>query len=210
MLKLVHAVRRYIIYIICLIFLISCTSEERQVYKRITLSTYNKYKTKDTLYNTKEYVATKCDDTLNYFKSYVTLIKWSNGQLFLLDPDAYFENDSTIIYYSSPLKTDSEIGSFQKNGIWFYADFYIDKIDSVGIYQESVEGVKYNVDSVPPDAKQLKYPSAEGIYLYQDSQLKQISTIQSEEIFLELKKDGFYFLPLSGRFYKRYSVTSIK
>ena len=190
--------------------LISCSNEERKTYKPIDSSIYAKYKTIDTLYKTKEYIATKCEDTIKYFKAYVTLIKKANGKYYLLDPNAYFENDSTIIYYSMPLKTDSENGSFQKKGIWFYAHFYSEKKDSTGIYQKNEEGVKFSVDSTPSNADKIIRPELQGIYFYQNDSLIKISQEQSEEKFYSFEKNGFYFLPNSGRFFERYSIHSIE
>ena len=192
------------------LLLVSCFNEEKKCFTEINSSTYKKYKTVDTLYKTKDYTATKCEDTIRYFKVYVTLLKMSNGKYFVLDPDAYLENDSTIIYYSQPLKSDSENGSFQKDGIWFYAHFYTEKTDSTGIIQESVGGVKYSVDSMPTNGEQIVRPKSEGVYFYQNNTLKKVLVEQSEDKFYSLQKDGFYFLPNSGRFLKKYSIKILK
>jgi hypothetical protein len=200
-----------ILYLTAILFtiLVSCDNEEHHYYKQIDEATYLKYKTIDTLYKSKDFIATNCEDTIKFFKAHITLIKKLNGDCFLLDPDSYFESGSRIICYSSPLKSDSEIGSFQKNGLWFYAHFYVEKTDSTGLYQESVGGVKYVVDSIPLKGQYLARPTAEGIYFYKNGSLVKVSSEQSEEEFFNFKKDGFYFLPVSGRFFKRYSVQSM-
>jgi len=190
--------------------LISCSNNERKIYKSIDPSVYAQYKIIDTIYKTKDYIATKCEDSVKHDKAYVTLIKKVNGKYYLLDPEAHFENDSTIIYYSMPLRADSENGSFQKNGIWFYALFYTEKINSTGIYQKSEKGVKFSVDSIPSNADKIGRPELQGIYVYQNDSLMKISGDQSEEKFYSLKRNGFYFLPNSGRFFKRYSIESIE
>lgn len=185
---------------------VSCYNADKKFFTEINATTYKKYKTVDTLYKTKDYTATKCEDTISYFKVYVTLFKMSNGKYFVLDPDACLENDSTIICYSPPLKSDSENGSFQEDGIWFYAHFYTEKTDSTGIIQESVGEVKYSVDSMPTHGELIVRPKSEGVYLYQNNILKKVLAEQSEDKFYSLQKDGFYFLPNSGRFFEKYNI----
>ncbi len=192
--------------IICgLLLSFAFPNAEKEIYKAIDRKTYNRYKPKDTLYQTPEFLATECEDTVKYFyKAFVTLIKRSNGKCFLLDRDANFENDSTIIYYGMVLKSDTENGPNQKNGIWFHALFGKTRM------KDGEGTINFDVDAAPADTGDFKRPTAQGIYFYEKEKLIRISEEQSEERFTAYKKDGFYFIPGNGRFFKRYNIATIK
>jgi len=201
-------------FLIFIVALSSCINEEQapQIFTEIDAAGYKRYRPVDTLYKTNEYIATSCEDTTGIFKASCIVLRMTNGRYFLLDPDTYLENDSTLIYYSPPFKTDTENGSFQKDGIWFYAHFYKDQVDTTakGFVPESSSGVNFGVDSLPENGEQIVRPKSEGIYYYENNSLHKIASQQTDEVFNDFGKDGFYFLPNTGRFFKRYSVGILK
>jgi hypothetical protein len=92
----------------------------------INLEAYSQYRALDTLLDTKEYLVTECLDTKAEPGFERILIKKDDGaakSYFILDTDAFLENDSTIIHYDPALLYDSD-GGFKKDGIWFYASFF--------------------------------------------------------------------------------------
>lgn len=185
-------------FLIFIMALSSCTNRDNQVprfIEEIDASGYKRYKPVDTLYKNKDYIATSCEDITGVLKSNSILLRMTNGRYFILDPDAYLENDSTIIYYNPPFKTEN--GSFQKDGIWFYARFVNDQIN-------------FGVDSLPVNGEHIVRPKSEGIYFYENNSLHKVSSQQTDEVFYDFGKDGFYFLPNTGRFFKRYSVAILK
>ena len=191
----------------------SCDYQERKIYKSIDLDTYKKYEVIDTIYNKPDYIATECKNTIPYFTTSVTLIRKVNKNkysYFLLKSDAYIENDSTVVAYAMPFKSTSDEGAFQKNGIWLFAEFYTEKTDSTGIFQTSESGVKYSIDSLPPDLKEANRPTSEGIYYFENGHLIKLSSEQSEDKFYSFQRNGFYFIPNKGRLFKRHTIQSVK
>jgi hypothetical protein len=203
-----------LLLLITAIIISSCKNEERKIYSAIDLATYQKFKPLDTLYSKVDYLVTKCKDTLHYLNAYVTLIRKATAadfKYYILNRDAFFENDSSIVAYDMPLKSYSGTSEVFKDEIWFYATFYTEKKDSTSFIQSSVSGINYRIDSMPPNLKPIEHlPAAEGIYFYAKDSLVRISTEQSEEKFYDFHTNGFYFLPAPGRFFKRYSIRSIQ
>lgn len=92
------------------------------------------------------------------------LIK-KNNSYFIFDTDCYLENDSTIIAYAPPFQSDLDNGSFQKNGIWLYTEFYTEENKTGNsIYEISDSGTKFSVDSLPKNLNLRSLPKSEGIY----------------------------------------------
>lgn len=193
--------------------LVACKTGGSKSYKEISEQDYNKFVAADTLLENANFLITKSEDSI--FKgSFQLLLKKQHSNTvnyYKFDSDCYFENDSVIISYAPPFLSDSENGSFQKNGIWVYAKFFTgEKKKGNSIYETSESGVRYSVDSIPPSLRVVTLPNAEGIYFYKGNNLLQISKEQSENKFYSLKKDGFYFIPNSGRLFSRISLDSIQ
>jgi len=204
----------YLAFLAALSSCINHANQEQapQIFTEIDSSGYKRYRPVDTLYKTNEYIATSCEDTTGIYKGSQIVLRMTTGRYFLLDPFTYLENDSTLIYYSPPFKTDSENGSFQKDGIWFYAHFYKDQADTTAkrFFPETGSGVYFGVDSLPKNGEQIVRPKSEGIYFYENNSLHKIASLQTDEVFYDFGKNGFYFLPNTGRFFKRYSTSILK
>jgi hypothetical protein len=202
--------QKFILPLLILLKVNACHDSAKPFYKKINPEVYNSHTSVDTIYSTQKYIATKVQYSTVFFKDELILIKKTNaGQLsyFSLDPDAYFENDSTIIVYAPPFKSTSQEGAFFKNGIWVYTEFVEHVKNREGVRQS---GANFNVDSVPPNIASIKIPKEEGIYIVKKDSLCKISNEQSEDNFLSLKENGFYFIPNSGRLFERHSVDEIK
>jgi len=122
---------------------------------------------------------------------------------FLLAPFAKLKNDSTVIFYSSLFQHSLEHEVFEwPEGRWMHVTFPAPGTTS---------GVRYHPDSLPPGLPiSLNLPSARGIYLYTNGELKSETGDQSEESFIMLQKTGYYFLPAPGTFYHEMDIRSIK
>jgi len=190
-------------------FLVCCSVKDQKSYRKINEEDYHKFGVADTLLDKPDVL--------------VTGLKEDNSQLLLrikrkagidyykLDPDCVIENDSTIIAYAEAFKYEPGDGGFQKNGIWFYARFYSDENKKGNfIYSTSDTGIQFSVDSIPASAKSIALPNSEGIYFYEKDALIRLSREQSEDQFNALQKNGFYFIPNSGRLFKRIDIHSIK
>jgi hypothetical protein len=195
------------ILLFSLIALYSCDNKNN-AYQKINLETYSKYIPLDTLLQKENVLITKVQDSKYPIISKILIKK--NNSYFIFDTDCYLENDSTIIAYAPPLKSDSDTGSFQRNGIWFYSEHYQDNKKGNSVYSISDVGAKFSVDSVPKNLKIKQLPKSEGIYFFENNSLKQISSIQSEDAFYKLNKNGFYFLPNTGRLFEHIKISSIK
>jgi len=190
----------------------SCSNNPDKYYKALTREEYQKYIAIDTLLENKKNLITECKSPLPYpvFTTLVKKIGTGNVSYFKLDSDAYLENDSIVIAYASAFKSD-ESGDMQKDGLWLYAEFY-DNENKKGnwFYSISDSGIRFSVDSLPPNYKPENLPTKEGIYLLKNEKIKMISTEQSEEKFSSLKINGFYFIPNTGRLFKRYNINTIQ
>ncbi|MGO4773090.1 hypothetical protein ACEN2I_15615 [Flavobacterium sp. W22_SRS_FK3] len=196
------------ILLFSLIALYSCDNKYNP-YQKINLETYSKYIPLDTLLQKENVLITKVQDSKYPIISKI-LIKKSNSY-FIFDTDCYLENDSTIIAYAPPFQSDLDNGSFQKNGIWLYTEFYTEENKKGNsIYEISDSGAKFSVDSLPQNLNLRSLPKSEGIYFFENNSLKQVSAIQSEDAFYKLNKNGFYFLPNTGRLFEHIKISSIK
>lgn len=187
-----------------LAFLFSCHYDDLS-YKKIDFETYKSYKPSETLVKKRNILVTR------YSKDFPQLLLAKNGSYFIFDSNCYLENDSTIIAYSSPFLVDSENGEFQKNGIWLYAEFYKDENKKGNfIYEVSDSGTRFSVDSIPQNADFKKLPTAEGIYFFEGKSLNRITKEQSEDKFYSQNRNGFYFIPNSGRLFNRINLNLIE
>lgn len=189
------------------IVLFSC-SEKNNNYKKVDLETYSEYKTIDTLLSKENLLITMGQNSR--YPQISQLLCKKDKSYFVFDTNCYLENDSVIIAYAPPLKSDSDTGSFQKNGVWFYSEHYEDNKKGNSVYSVSDVGAKLSVDSVPKNLKIKQLPKSEGIYFFENNTLKQISSSQSEDAFYKLNKNGFYFLPNTGRLFEHIKISSIE
>lgn len=185
---------RYIPLILISFFVISCGDEA--IYESITKDDYTTLNPRDTIINTSKLLVT-CTGSANHRNDMETILVRKNNTYYKLAPDVYFEDNATLIQYQGFFSSGEDYGPFQENGIWVYTDFYNEMFHS---------GMHYAVDSMPSGYNDSNRPKKEGIYFYQNKKLKRIASGQSEEEFKEFGKDGFYFIPDSGRFFKRHSV----
>lgn len=173
--------------------LICFSCEKSDAYKIIDHEALKKLKVQDTLVENKKVLVTKVLDS-----DYPKLLVWdklsNRSNHYLFDMDCELENDSTIIYYAPPFLVD-ENGEFQKNGLWVYTKFYRDS-------------TSFGVDSIPKN-KIKKLPQKEGIYFYQNDSLVRLSKDQSEEKFNSIRRNGFYFIPNTGRLFERININQL-
>lgn len=182
--------------------LTSCNHKE-PLYMSLTESEYRNVKAQDTIINTGRLLVTCTGTADSYNNMDVILVRKTvdgDYEYFQLGTDVYFENTTTLIQYQGFFSSDAD-GPFKKNGIWVYTDYYNDKTGN---------GMNFAVDSLPPVYADRKRPQQQGIYYYRHHKLERLSADQSEETFREIGKDGFYFIPNSGRFFKRYSVAELQ
>lgn len=190
-----------ILVLTALLFL-SCTNKNA-LYKVVTEEEYNKLQVRDTIFNLPQLLVTCTGSAGRYNDMETILVRKSTEDgfdYFILATDVYFENSTTLIEYKGFFSSDED-GAFQKNGIWVHTDFYNDRFES---------GMRFAVDSVPSGYDDNKRPVEEGIYFFTHDKLERISGGQSDEEFQKFGKDGFYFIPNSGRFFKRHSADAIK
>jgi len=182
--------------------LLSCKNKEA-FYEVVTEEEYSKQQAEDTIFSLPQLLVT-CTGTAERYNDMETILlrkSLTDGlHYFKLATDVYFENSTTLIEYQG-FFSSGEDGAFQKNGIWVHTDFYNDFYKS---------GMGFAVDSVPSGYKDIKRPVEEGIYFYAHDKLERISRGQSYDEFQKFGKDGFYFIPNSGRFFKRHSVNEIR
>jgi len=197
--------------IICLV-LNACSNNPDKYYNAITQDEYQKYIASDTLLENKNFVFTECKYSES-FQGYKTLLKKigeKSSKYFILDSDVYLENDSTVIAYAPAFKSN-ELGDMQENGLWLYAEFYDNENKKGnGFFSISDAGIRFNIDSLPSNYKPGILPKEEGIYLFKNKKIEMISPEQSEEKFSSLKTNGFYFIPNTGRLFKRYNIKTIQ
>jgi len=188
----------------------SC-QKEADFYTEINQEQYNTYKPVRTLISNSSYLITLCQDKLDENEANTTLIRTgtpTNFHYFILDDSARLENDSTLVFYSEPFVYYAGQKVDQNSGQWLYADFYEEK--DTAFFSLTKTGVRFNVDSMPQRFRTKSLPNAEGIYYYQQNQLRRLCKDQSETTFYAMKKDGFYYIPNSGRFLKRFPLSSIE
>jgi hypothetical protein len=186
---------RYISLIFISFFIISCRNEA--IYEAITKDEYSTLNPRDTIINTFKLLVT-CTGSADHFNDMETILVRKYNAYYKLAPDVYFTDGSTMIQYQGFFSSGGDNGPFQENGIWVYTDFYRDTFQS---------GMRYAVDSMPPGYKDSSRPKKEGIYFYEKNKLRRIASGQSEEEFKEFGKNGFYFIPNSGRFFKRHNAS---
>jgi len=189
---------RYIPLIIISLCAISCGDEA--IYESITEDDYNDLNPRDTLIYTSKLLVTCTGSADHYNDMEVVLVRKDNAY-YRLAPDVYFEDNATLIQYQGFFSSGGAHGPFQENGIWVYTDFYKEMLHS---------GMHCAVDSMPSGYNDTNRLKKEGIYYYENNRLKRIASGQSEEEFKEFGKDGFYFIPKSGRFFKRHSVAILQ
>lgn len=204
---------KYFLIISLLISLTAVYAQQRSFYHEVEASDFKQFKTVDTILKKGSFTVTKRTDTLKKLKTYTEVVEIDfavRKRYFVLDYGAHFINDTTICLFGPAFKTTSTEGSFMKNGIWVYTNFVTKKKDGPTGETNEVIGMQYAVDSLPPNWDYKRLPTDEGIYYYQNGALKKVSSEQSEEKFRSQKKDGFYFIPKSGRLYSKYDIRSIK
>ena len=185
--------QRYIIYVILLFF--SCEKD----YEIISKKQLEKLLIQDTLIHKNNYTVMQVGrSTTDAFPK--MLLK--KEKLYLFENDSKLKNDSTILSYFSAFIIDSQ-GSFRENGIWVYTEFYTE-----GYFPLTTKGMRFHVDSIPTTYKK-KLPNQEGIYFYEEEELVLLSSEQSEEKFKEKEKNGFYFIPNSGRLFNTYPIDTL-
>lgn len=202
-----------IYFLISSILLVSCAGNNERYYRKITEEEYNKFLIADTVVKKSNYLILNSNGTISREIGQLIMRKMNPKEMgyYVFDPDCYVENDSTIIAYAPPFKSDSDTGSFQKDGVWFYAGFYSDQNkEGNAIYETSDAGVNFSVDSLPKNLKITVLPKSEGIYFYQKEALVQVTKEQSEDKFSSLQKNGFYFIPNTGRLFTRLKIKDIE
>jgi hypothetical protein len=102
------------------------------------------------------------------------------------------------------------MAGLKKTEFGFMPHFFSGKHEKTDNLWESSSGVNFSIDSMPAGAEKIIRPKQDGIYLYKRNRLVKLSKEQSEEKFHTYKKNGFYFLPNSGRFFKRIPLTSLR
>ncbi|HYD92598.1 MAG TPA: hypothetical protein VEA37_14065 [Flavobacterium sp.] len=173
------------------------------MYQPLTESEYSLLNSNDTIIFTHKLLVTCTGNAGNYNDMGTICVRktFSGGiGYFKLAHDVYFQNSTTLIEYQGFFSSGDD-GPFQKNGIWVYTDFYKEPFKS---------GMNFAVDSLPPGYDDINRPNIEGIYFYEHKGLWRISKGQSEEEFQKFGKDGFYFIPNSGRFFKKHNAGIIK
>lgn len=201
-------------FIVVLLCVINSTSAQRKdFYTEIDFKKYSSYKLIDTLTKKGSFTVTRRIQMNRSFKSYVEcveIVSKTSKRYFVLNYDAYLKDDSTIVAFAPAFKITNNDGGFMKYGLWFYATFYRERSTGNTISIEEESGTRFAVDSLPPTWDDRELPTEEGIYYYQFNKLVRISPEQSEEQFYSMKKNGFYFLPNSGRFFTKHDIRSIK
>ena len=147
----------------------------------------------DTLVNTSDLVVMKVGKSST--DAYPKLLVESDG-FYLFDYDCQLESDSTILAYYDAFLIDDE-GAFRKNGLWIHTNY-----KKEGIFPFISKSIHFGVDSIPKNWKG-KLPKKEGIYFYEGNVLKRMASEQSEEQFYAKERNGFYFLPNTGRLFTR-------
>ena len=178
-------------------FIISC--EKDALYEPLTESEYSLLKHGDTIIFTQKLLVTCTGNAGNYNDIETIYVRKTSSAgigYFKLAHDVYFQNSTTLIEYQG-FFSSGEDGPFQKNGMWVHTDFYNEPFKS---------GMRFGVDSIPRGYNDANRPNEEGIYYYDNNKLRRISSVQSEEAFKEFGKDGFYFIPNSGRFFRRHNA----
>lgn len=191
----------YILYMLAALLLCACNGQQ-PLYSKLSDKAYARHKAQDTIINTPKLLVTCTGSAAAYNNMDTVLVRrqLEDGyHYFKLAADVYFENSTTLIEYEG-FFSSGEDGPFQKNGIWVYTDFY-----------KNLEGkgMNFAVDSLPEGYTGYR-PGGEGIYYYKNHRLTRVSRSQSEASFEALNKDGFYFIPNSGRFFKRHSVAVLQ
>lgn len=180
----------------------------KMAFVKVKSEAYKDYKINDTLIHKPTYIVLTGTDPNAGYMTDVTVIEKMEGNKIVhykLDPDAHFENDSTIIYFASPLKSETGKNTYEE-GLWFYAEPYNEKMKDV----DNSTNTRFVTDTIPKQGKNLVKPNIPGIYYFKNDSLDRVSFDQTERSFHKVGKSGFYFLPNPGRFYIRFSVKSIK
>jgi hypothetical protein len=201
------------IYSLLIAFMLFSCVKNNKYYKEINEEQYSKFLASDTLISNPNILITQFEDSI-FKNSYHLLLRKNEdnkSKYYKLDSSCEIENDSTLFYYAPPFMSDSENGSFQKNGIWIYVTFF-DEENKKGnsICNTSESGANFSIDSLPVPLKLVSMPKSEGIYFYQKDSLVMVSKEQSEDQFYSQKKNGFYFIPNRGRLFTRINIKSIQ
>lgn len=178
-----------------LLFLFSCEKD----YKIISNKDFKGLIVQDTLVNKTNLQVLKVGKSFSDTSPKV-LVKTDN--LYLFNSNCELKNDSIIVSYYSPFIIDSQ-GEFRKNGIWIDAKFY-----NEGTFPFNAEVIEFGTDSIPPNWNK-PLPTEEGIYFYEENELKLLSTEQSEEKFKEKKRNGLYFIPNKGRLFDKININEL-
>jgi len=185
----------------------ACSQKEDTWYLHLDFNEYQQYSVKDSLLATPHIIVTKGINPSMSWQMPMLIKKNTKDktEYYKISADSYLENDSTIVVYASPFKSGNE-----KNGLWLYADFF-DGENKQGnaIYSTTDSGVRFAIDSVPYTTYSIKLPTREGIYIFKENKLILANKEQSEDVFYTLNKDGFYFIPNTGRLFKRHNINTI-
>jgi len=181
-----------------------------EFFKEIDFKSYNQYKLVDTLFVKGSFLVTKRNLPSGFFSfsEFVQIDFGKRKRYFLLNYDAHFINDTSIYAFSPAFKATSVDKGFMQNGIWVYTQILTEKIEGSNDLRRT--GKRFAVDSLPINWDYKRLPTKEGIYFYEVNKLVQISSEQSEEAFDSYGKDGFYFIPNTGRLFTKHSIREIK
>lgn len=204
---------KYCLTIFLLINFVNGNAQQQNFYHEVEAASLKQFQTVDTILKKGSFTVTKRTDSLTRLKTYTEVVEIDfavRKRYFVLEYNAHFINDTTICLFGPAFKSTSTEGSFMKNGIWVYTNFLTKKSDGPKGERNEVISMQYAVDSLPPNWDYKRLPTDEGIYYYQNRALKKVAAEQSEEKFRSQKKNGFYFIPKSGRLYSKYDIRSIK
>jgi hypothetical protein len=193
---------RYLFLLPFVMLLCSCFGEQR-FYREITAEEYGEMKPIDTLTKKPGLLITR--GVSQFYTPDIFILK--NDRYFKLDYDTFPENDSIVIWYAPAYSYSEDDHGFQKDGIWVHTEFTVKRDKIIPIMP--MNSIQYHVDSLPPGYKDINRPKAEGIYFYENNRLNLVSKEQSEDAFNGYKKNGFYFIPNSGRLFTRHSINEI-
>ena len=180
------------------IFLCSCND----TYKTLNEEDVKQLTLKDTLVKNNKVLVMLAGNSPSDEYPNILVRPSGKGNYYLFDSDSALENDSVLLHYYPAFLIDEE-GEFRKNGLWVYTTFTTE-----GTFPFTSDVMSFSVDSVPGNLER-KLPTGEGVYYYEKNRLIRVSDEQSEATFKEKKRDGFYFIPNSGRLYDRINMNKL-
>lgn len=186
-----------IISLLCLCFLIAivaCTRTGlKKHYTRISPQEFASYDSVilsvKSKYGVVYHVYTRSDRGFKLdFLVFEKITEHHKAGLFKMDEQTEIKNDSTFLLGDPPLIMVGDTINWPK-GLWFYST-------------KTENTTNYKVDTLPPAPLPANLQRLTmGIYQYENRKLIKVSTVQSEQAFTSMNKQGFFFLPGPGRFY---------